>query len=213
MVTMAKSAAVAALAAMLLAPAAWAQEKPKELSDKSVQILMNYAWAILPARFTAPNGHKIEVDKKNKKAETLVPVPVAREVIKVGNLSAQAQLCDMLEDQVINYDAMMRREIAKGTWTEQQLLYITTLHRMTIHMAAGKLKVVDKSADEQQIILEAIEATKDTCNDAKRTEVKAQIAAFAKSIPPLPRKQADPKAKDKAAPQPTPAAAKDEKKK
>ena len=53
----------------------------------------------------------------------------------------------MWEEQTQNYDAMIRVQRAKHNWNDQQLLYITTLHRMTIHMAAGKLKVTEK-ADE-----------------------------------------------------------------
>ena len=39
----------------------------KELSDKSVQLLMQYAWALTPPKFTAPDGKTIEVDKTKPK--------------------------------------------------------------------------------------------------------------------------------------------------
>jgi hypothetical protein len=202
-------AGVAALSAMCLTvavgpAAAQAPAQQKELSEKSVQILMNYAWTILPAKFTAPNGKIIEVDKK--KRDALVPVDTGRDVIKAAYLSAQAQLCDMWEDQVANYDAMMARERSKAKWTDQQLLYITTLHRMTIHMAAGKLKVVEKGADELQVSLEPIEPTKDSCDDKKKAQVKEAVLAYVK---------ASPKVAPAAAPVQTgatPAAAKDQKK-
>lgn len=160
-----------------------AQAPTKELSDKSVAVLMEYAWSILPAIFRAPNGRVIEVDKKTKKAEVIVPTDTAREVIKVGYLSAQAQLCDMLDEQNRNYDALMAREVTKKKWTEQQLLYISTLHRMTIHMAAGKLRVVEKGPDEIQVIQEPIEASKETCPDEKRGKVKEAIAAYVAGAP------------------------------
>ena len=35
----------------------------KELSERSVSVLMDYAWVILPTKFTAPDGKVIEVDK------------------------------------------------------------------------------------------------------------------------------------------------------
>jgi hypothetical protein len=35
----------------------------KDLSDKSVQLLMQYAWALTPPKFTAPDGKTIAVDK------------------------------------------------------------------------------------------------------------------------------------------------------
>lgn len=192
--------AVLATGVLMGMPSALAQAQPKELSEKSVGTLMNYAWSILPAKFTAPNGKTIEVDKRKKDAQ--IPIDTAREVIKVGYNSAQAQLCEMWEEQVANYDAMMARERAKKTWSDQQLLYITTLHRMTIHMAAGKLRVVEKGPDEVQVILETIEPSKDTCNDDKRKKVKESIAALVKAAPAV----------TPATPTVTPAAAKDQKK-
>ena len=62
----------------------------KELSDKSVQMLMQYAWALAPQKFTAPDGKTIEVDKTKPK-DVIVPIDMAREVIMVGRLSAHAQ--------------------------------------------------------------------------------------------------------------------------
>ncbi|MGE0766106.1 MAG: hypothetical protein AB7L90_06550 [Hyphomicrobiaceae bacterium] len=171
---------------------AWAsvsqgQAASKELSERSVKVLMEYAWLILPTKFTRPDGKVIEVDKKNKKAETLVPIDVARDVIKVGYTSAQAQLCEMWEEQTANYDAMIRILRSKNDWSEQQLLYITTLHRMTIHMAAGKLKVSEKGG-EQIVSLEPIEPSKATCNDEKRKRVKETVAqhldAAKSTLPP-----------------------------
>jgi len=158
---------------------------PKELSERSVKVLMDYAWAILPSKFTTPDGKVIEVDKKNKKKDSLVPVDAARDIIKVGYNSAQAQLCEMWEEQTTNFDAMMRIQRSKNGWSDQQLLYITTLHRMTIHMAAGKLKVTEKDG-EQIVSLEPITPDKDTCNDDKRKKVRdsvAQLVEAAKAVP------------------------------
>lgn len=182
MVQMTRTAIAAALVSALLgAPAAFAQTEKKELSDKSVTTLMNYAWSVLPAKFTTPERKTIEVDKS--KRDAMVPIETGREVIKAGYMSAQAQLCDMWEDQIANYDAMIARERAKSNWTDQQLLYITTLHRMTIHMAAGKMRVVDKPNNESEIFLDPIEASKDTCNDDKRKKVKETILAYVKGSP------------------------------
>lgn len=192
-------------AAMLAASPVLAQGQTKELSDKSVAILMEYAWLILPSQMRVPD-RTIKVDK-SQKDKVLVPVETARDVIKAGYMSAQAQLCDMMEAQAANYDALMRFERAKKKWTDQQLLYITTLHRMTIHMAAGKLRVVEKSKDEQLVILEAIEPQKSGCTDDKRKEITDKIVAYVKAAPILEKAETPP-----AAPQPTPAAAKDGKK-
>jgi len=168
-------ALVAAIAVLAWGSGSTGQAASKELSERSVKVLMDYAWRILPTKFTRPDGKVIEVDKKTKKNETLVPIDVARDVIKVGYTSAQAQLCEMWEEQTTNYDAMIRLLRAKNNWSDQQLLYITTLHRMTIHMAAGKLKVAEKDG-EQIVSLEPIEPGKDTCDDEKRKRVKEIVA-------------------------------------
>ncbi len=204
----------AAVTALLLTGSLEAQsqaQQPKELSEKSVATLMDYAWVVLPQKFTAPNGKTIEVDKK--KRDALIPIDVAREVIKAGNLSAQAQLCDIMEAQIANYHALMARERSKNKWTDQQLLYITTLHRMTIHMAAGKMRVVEKGAEEVQVILEPIEPSKESCNDEKKKKVVDAVAAYVESAPKLQAQPGQPTAAPAAQQpaQPVPAAAKDKK--
>ena len=193
--TMWRIGMVAVAAALLPLAGANAQTAvPKELSERSVKLLMDYAWSILPAKFTTPEGKVIEVDKKKPK-EALIPVEPARDVIKAGYQSAQAQLCEMWEEQTINYDAMMRVQRAKNNWSDQQLLYVTTLHRMTIHMAAGKLNVTKKD-NEDVVTLEPITPSKDTCNDEKRKKVREAVAAqveAAKAVTPQ-TKQAAPAA-------------------
>jgi hypothetical protein len=179
MIRMWRTGLAAAAAAVMLAGGSVPKADAKELSDKTVKLLMDYAWAILPAKFTMPDRRVVEVDKKHKKKETMVSPEVAREIIKTGYFSAQAQLCEMWEEQTQNYDAMIRIQRAKHHWNDQQLLYITTLHRMTIHMAAGKLKVTEKNG-EKIVTLEPIEPSKDTCNDDKRKKVKEAVAATVK---------------------------------
>lgn len=206
-------AALAAAVAIVGTAMPVAAQQQKELSEKSVQTLMNYAWTVLPAKFTTPANKTILVDKT--KRDALVPLDVGREVIKVGYMSAQAQLCEMWEDQTVNYDAMMIRERDKKTWSDQQLLYITTLHRMTIHMAAGKLKVVEKGKDEVEVLLEPIEAAKDACPAERKAKIRETIHAYVKATPGINILQAPTEAPATTASvpqQPVPAAAKDQKK-
>ena len=89
--------AAAAIVMLLGASPLLAQAPQKELSEKSVTTIMNYAWTVLPSKFTMPSGKVVEVDKT--KRDALVPVETGREVIKVGYNSAQAQLCEMWEEQ------------------------------------------------------------------------------------------------------------------
>lgn len=168
--------ALAGLVALAgLAVSAEAQTQGK-LSDKSVNTLMEYAWQILPHKFTTPEGKVIEVDKK-KREGNIVPMENGRDIIRVSYASAQAQVCELWEEQQANYDTLMRREVLKKKWTDQQLLYITTLHRMTIHAVAGKLKVEEKAGD-LKVILEPIKPGEGKCTDEQKSKIREGILAY-----------------------------------
>jgi len=167
-------AGVFACAALAASAGAEAQSQGK-LSDKSVNTLMEYAWQILPSKFTTPDGKVIEVDK-SKRDGNIVPMENGRDIIRIGYSSAQAQVCELWEDQQSNYDALMRREVRKKKWTDQQLLYITTLHRMTIHAIAGKLKVEEKEG-ELKVILEPIKPGEVKCSDEQKGKIREAIQA------------------------------------
>ena len=162
------------------APAANAAE---ELSEKSVQTFMDYAWSLVPQQFTMPNGKTITVDKK-KKEEVMVPVDVAREVIRVGRLSAHAQICELVEDQINNYNSLMRREIDKKKWTDQQLLYLSQLHLTTVMLLTGKIKLVERQGDKE-VVVEEGKANAQTCTPEQKAKVKEVIAAYVKTGPAL----------------------------
>jgi len=161
-----------------------AKAQGKELSDKSVALLMQYAWALTPPKFTAPDGKTIEVDKSKPK-EVIVPIDTAREVIRVARLTAYAQLCELPEEQRANYQTLMKREEAKASWTQQQLLYINQLHLFTVMTLTGKVAIVDKEGDKQVVVQEKKAApTSSSCTDTERQRVKAQIAAYISAAPP-----------------------------
>lgn len=188
---------VAAVALVGLATNVAAQAQGK-LSDKSVNTLMDYAWQILPSKFTTPAGKVIEVDK-SKRVENSVPVENGREIIRVAYSSAQAQVCELWEEQQANFDTLMRRENERKKWSEQQMLYITTLHRMTIHAVAGKLRVEEK-AGELKVLLEPIKPGEGKCTDEQKAKVKEAIVAYINIDAPAQQKGA-------AVPAATPAAA------
>jgi hypothetical protein len=165
----------------------------KELSEKSVQLLMQYAWALTPAKFTSPDGKTILVDKSKPK-DVIVSIDVAREVIKVARLSAYAQLCDLAEDQRANYQTLMRREEAKSAWSDQQLLYISQLHLFTVMTLTGKVQITEKEGDKQVVVQESKPQRAESCTDTERQRVKAQIAGYINAAPPTA------KAADKASP-------------
>jgi hypothetical protein len=169
----------------LLAGAA-APARAAELSDKSVSVLMNYAWAILPNKFTTPQGKVIEVDKSKRDA-VIVPIEVARDVVKVARLSAHAQICKLSDKQVENYRTMMSREEAKkagdkAQWSDQQLLYISQLHLFTVMWLTGNVKIVEKDGEKEVVVDEGGgESAEQTCTDEQRKAVEQQIDAYVKA--------------------------------
>lgn len=170
-------AGLACAAAVALLSGAPTSAQVKEMSEKSVQLLMQYAWALTPPKFTSPDGKTINVDKTKPK-DVIVSVDVAREVIKVARLSAYAQLCELIEEQRANYQTMMRREMAKSKWTDQQLLYISQLHLFTVMTLTGKVQIVQKEGEKQVVVQESKAAKDSSCNDTERQRVKAQITTY-----------------------------------
>jgi hypothetical protein len=170
-----------------------------ELSEKSVQSIMDYAWSLVPQQFTKPDGKTITVDKK-KKEEVMVPLDVAREAIRVGYVSGRAQVCGLSDDMKDNYNSLIRREITKKKWTDQQILYISQLHLTTVIMLTGQFKLVEKNGDKEALVEELATNNKQTCTDDQRAKVKETIATYVKAGPAL--ASAEP-----AAPAATPAAA------
>lgn len=164
------------------------QAQGKDLSDKSIQTLMDYAWAITPAKFTLPSGKEIVVDLNNR-AAAMIPLESAREVVKTGRLSANAQICDLKEEQGANYQTLMAREQAKNTWNDQQMLYISQLHLLTVMMLTGKVNVVAKDENNKTIVVEddkgKAEAPKPapTCSTTERQKVGEQIKAYLDAAP------------------------------
>ena len=178
--------AFAAAMALLFVGTAAAQEK--DLSDNSVRVLMRWAWTMLPEKFTPPNGKTIVVDKKKPK-EVEVPLDIARETVKIGNLSAQAQLCNLMEEQQANYETLMLRQRTAGKWSDQQLLYIQKLHQVTVMIMTGKITITEKEGDVIVSQKDAKTNITQPCTDDNRQKVKTQITSYINSGP---KKTAEP---------------------
>ena len=181
--TMLAGAVVMAGALSLGTGTSSAEAQGKDLSDNSVKTLMDYAWAITPAKFTLPSGKEIVVDLNNR-AAAMIPIETAREIIKAGRLSANAQICDLREEQGANYQTLMAREQAKSKWSDQQLLYISQLHLLTVMMLTGKVNIVAKDGDDKAVVVdekakaEAAAKPAPTCSDTERQKVAEQIKTY-----------------------------------
>src|SRR5215510_7751536 len=169
----------------------------KELSDKSVLTLMRYAWGMVPEKFTTPTGKTIIVDK-SKTSEAIVPLDIAREVIRVARLSAYAQLCELAEEQRANFQTFMRREEAKSKWSDQQMLFINQLHLFTVMTLTGKVQLIEKDGDKQVVVQEGKPMKTESCTDTERKKIQDQIMTYVNTAPaapsamPPPDKRAEP---------------------
>jgi hypothetical protein len=162
---------------------AGAQSQGKDLSDKSVTALISYAWAITPTKFTMPSGKEIIVDKA-KPDDVIVPMETAREVIRVGRLTANAQICGLAEDAGANYQTLMAREQAKRKWSDQQTLFISQLHLFTVMMMSGKVQIVENAGTKEVQVQDNPKLDKpkaDACSATERQKVKEQIAQYIKA--------------------------------
>jgi hypothetical protein len=152
-----------------------------EMSEKAVKTVMEYAWMQLPAQYTTKDGKTIITDKKNK-AAAMVPLEEAREIIKVGYRSAHAQICSLKEEQLLNRTSLVRREVEKKKWSDQQMLYIQQLHLTTVMLMTGTVKVVEK-VDGKDVVTDEKPSTVGQCTDDQRAKVKEAIAAYVKTGP------------------------------
>jgi hypothetical protein len=178
---------LAAVALTVVSPAADAQ-KP-QMSDKTVLILMDYAWALTPAEFTTQTGKIIRVNK-DKFEEVKLPLDDAREVIRVARISGQAQICEMGDAQTANYETLMEREAARGKWTDQQLVFINKLHLFTVMTMTGQVKATDPDAPAAPLSKEPPANKASTCTDEDRKRIGDQVVAYVNAGPAVPAKDA-----------------------
>jgi hypothetical protein len=158
--------------------------RAQDLSDHAVKSFMEYAWSLTPQQFSKPDGTVIVIDK-TKKDQVLVPLDVAREIIKAGRLSAHAQICDLRDDQILNHRAMMRREEVKQKWTPQQMVYISQLHLTTVMLLTGRIRLVEKQGDKEVVVVDEKNEPAVTCTDEQRKKVKELITAYVAASPPV----------------------------
>jgi len=165
------------LGASILAAPASAQE----LSEKATRAFMEYAWSLTPEAFTKPNGETIQIDK-TKREEVMIPLDVARQVIRTGRLSAHAQVCDLAQEQSDNHNSLMHREIQSKRWTPQQIVYINQLHLTVVMLLTGRIKLVEKDTGNEVVVEEAARQSQ-TCSAEQKQKVKDLITAYVKSGP------------------------------
>ena len=183
------------VAASVAWPAAAQQQQKGQISDKSVVILMDYAWALTPEEFTTESNKIIRTDK-NKFEQVKLPLDDAREVIRVGRLSAQAQMCELIEAQTANYEALMAREVGRSKWTDQQLVFINKLHLFTVMFMTGQAKPVNEAEAgkglPKALPKEAPAQKSVNCSEADKKRIEDEVLAYIKATDTVPAAKAGP---------------------
>ena len=174
----------------LLTSGAIAQEAEKKpaIKDKTVQVLMKFAFSLMPEVYTGPDGKKISIDKK-KPDDVLIPIDDARRIVIVGYRSAQAQNCDLKVMQTLNHNAMVKYEEVFKSWTVKQKLFINQLHLFTVLYMTGNVKVSEGQRTQAEIEADSKNPKLDSqykCSEDERKVVAANVDAYldemAKSI-------------------------------
>jgi hypothetical protein len=179
------------VAASVAWPAAAQQPQKGQISDKSVVILMDYAWALTPEEFTTESNKIIRTDK-SKFEQVKLPLNDAREVIRVGRLSAQAQMCELIEAQTANYEALMAREVARSKWTDQQLVFINKLHLFTVMFMTGQAKPVEEAEAGKALPKEAPAQKSVSCSEADKKRIEDEVLAYVKATDAAPAAKGGP---------------------
>lgn len=170
----------------VLTNSAIAQEADKKpaIKDSTVQVLMKFAFSLMPEVYTGPDGKKIAIDKK-KPDDVLIPVDDARRIVLVGYRSAKAQNCDLKVMQTLNHNAMVKYEEVFKDWSVKQKLFINQLHLFTVLYMTGNVKV---QTTEEAIASNDINKAKPdldnkyNCSDDERKTVSASVDTYLNEI-------------------------------
>jgi hypothetical protein len=166
------------------------------LSDSGVRVLMTYAFSIIPDSQTDAKGNVIKVDKSDPKL-FIIPTDDARRVIRAATRSAYAEACQLVELAQENYKAMMKTEMAKRVWSEQQLQMISALHMFSASYFAGNAKI-SETPDEAATTGESsgqgallVTPKRPQCPPEQKQKVESAIKAYVQSAE-VPAPQASP---------------------
>jgi hypothetical protein len=181
---------LAAITAVLLAagPAIAQKSGSGSISDKTVTILMNYAWSAVPPQVTLRSGKVVKFERSKRK-EIEVPHSVAKDIIVAAYRSYEAQICDLPAALVANRDAMMARFLKKKDWTDQQIQYANLLHAFVVSYMSGKVELRYVDGDKKEVKVDETPADKvlqpKKCSPEQRKSVDERIYAYYKSTPGL----------------------------
>lgn len=163
------------LLAIAMPVAAQDTKTKKKPNDRTVRVIMSWAFAALPEKFKFADGEEIIIDRADPK-KFYIPVDDARRVIRVAMRSSNADLCGLAKLQVGNFRKMMNNEKALEKWSRNQMIFIKQLHIatglvVTGGFVAGKEATSgDNGANDRR--------NKYNCSDKERARVTASIETY-----------------------------------
>ena len=157
------------------------QAAPKGLSDSAVRVMSTFALSVLPDKVPDANGEMVKLDKSDPN-KYLIPIEDARRVIRVATRSAYAEVCQLLELEKANFDAMIRTERMRA-WTAEQMMFMHALHTFATSYFAGNVKITTQVEDEKGKSLAKEGAAAANASDGAATHhhpQEARLPAWAK---------------------------------
>jgi hypothetical protein len=156
------------------------------LSDSAVRVMMTYAFSIIADTKPGPDGKPVKVDKSDPKP-FLIPYEDARRVIRAATRSAYAEACELADLAQANYQALMKSEMAKQVWSEQQLQMINALHMFSASYFSGDAQITE-TPDEAATTGESsgqgaalVSPKRPQCPPEQKQKVESAIKAYIQS--------------------------------
>ena len=161
-----------------LASSVAAQEakKKKSPSDRTVRVIMGWAFAAVPETVKR-GGKEVKLDRTNPK-DFYIPVEDARRVIRVSIRSANADLCGLNKMEARNFLKLMSSEKALKKWTPNQMTFIKQLHIATGLVMTGTSNAVYVSCKKDDGANDARHRYK--CSAEERERIRAAVEAYIK---------------------------------
>lgn len=157
--------------------AAQAAKQKKSPSDRTVRVLMGWAFAAVPEKVTTSDGREITIDRSDP-SQFMIPIEDARRIIRVAMRATDAKLCGLPELEARTFLTMMAREKALGKWSKKQIKFIQMLHISAGLVITGGFSVGEKTADKENSQQE--NSKKYKCSEQDRARVKSRIEAYLK---------------------------------
>ena len=156
------------------------QSSKKKPSDRTVRVIMGYAFAALPDSVPKRSGEIVQLEREKQPEKFMIPIEDARRIIRRASLSARADLCGLKDLERKHYGNMMKHERAEKKWTSYQFIFIDLLHATTGLVMTGTVQAGDEAKKPDD---ESKDARKDyVCSPQERERIKAAVEADIKAL-------------------------------